>query len=330
LPPTLLLKLSNKKEIMNTNDQELIVAARDNNLPEMRRLLSVGADVNAKNDFDSTPLHEASTNGHQQVVKELVDHGADTEAKSFIDRTALHFAAVNDHPAVVDELLSPGVNIDAKNDSNDATTSILGKRKSRRGANTEAKDSIGDTPLHDASLKGHVAIVKVLLSHGANILMANDAGKLPVHRAMSCGKTAVVKCLLQHFYAASRRLPLHELLHDLTWICDLNIISPPLRDALQRNVLGTDDVVDIVEYLVDQSTEFLRSRDPDGLLPLHVACHRGAAFTIIECLVNRYEASVKSVTSRGDLPLFLACESSEPSLNVIFLLMRLYPDLVYR
>jgi ankyrin repeat protein len=62
---------------MNSIDREPIVAARENNLPEVRRLLSVGADIEAK-DIDvfgkKTPLHWACENGHVQVVKELVDH----------------------------------------------------------------------------------------------------------------------------------------------------------------------------------------------------------------------------------------------------------------
>jgi ankyrin repeat protein len=70
--------------------------------------------------------------------------------------------------------------------------------------------------------------------------------------------------------------------------------------------------------------------DQDGSLPLHVACRRGASFTVVQSLVNRHKASVKSVTPQGDLPLFLACEMAESSLDTIFLLMKLYPDLVYR
>jgi ankyrin repeat protein len=118
----------------------------------------------------------------------------------------------------------------------------------------------------------------------------------------------------------------------LTWIGHSNIIVdvPPLRFAINQNVLGTDDVVEILEFLVDQNPEFLSSRDHDGSLPLHVACRRGAAFTIVQSLVNHDKASVKSVTSEGDLPLFLACEMPETSLDTIFLLMKLCPDLVYR
>jgi ankyrin repeat protein len=94
-------------------------------------------------------------------------------------------------------------------------------------------------------------------------------------------------------------------------------------------VLGADDVVEILEYLIDRNPAWLSSRDEDGSLPLHLACHRGTSFTIIQSLVNLYQASVKSVTPQGDLPLFLACEMPKPSLDAIFILMILYPDFVY-
>jgi ankyrin repeat protein len=170
-----------------------------------------------------------------------------------------------------------------------------------------------------------------LLSGGANILAANGRGELPIHYAVNEGRSVVSKYLLQHFYATARRLPLHELLHDLTGIGDPNITSPPpLHTALRRNMLGMDDVVEILEYLVNQNPELLKSRDQDGSLPLHVACRRGASFAVVQSLVDLYKASVKSVTPQGDLPVFLACEVPEPSLDTIFILMKLYTDLVYQ
>jgi ankyrin repeat protein len=269
--------LRRKKESMNRIERELIEAAKENNLPEVSRLLSVGADVNARDGIiGDTPLDWASMMGYVQVVKELVEHGA----------------------------------------------------------NTEAKNNLGDTPLHNASGEGHLPVVKALLAVGANILAVNEfLGFLPVQCAMMYGHSAVSKCLLQQMYATtSRPLPLHKLLQDLTWKrFDSNDI-PPLRAALADNVLSTDDVVEIIEYLVDQNPDSLASCDQDGSLPLHVACHRGAAFTIVQFLVNRYGASVKSMTPQGDLPLFLACKKLKPSLDTIFFLMKQNPmcDVVYR
>jgi hypothetical protein len=158
-----------------------------------------------------------------------------------------------------------------------------------------------------------------------NILAANNQGELPIHGAVKFSRSEVTKYLLREFYATNRRLSIHELLEDLTWFGDPNSrCVPPLRAALHRGVLGTHEVVEIVEFLL------LSSRDQDGSLPLHVACRRGASFAIVQSLVNHYKASVESMTPQGDLPLFLACEMPKTSMNTIFLLGKLYPDLVYQ
>jgi ankyrin repeat protein len=306
---------------MNRIDEELFGAISENDLPETRRLLSVGADVNAKDNVGDTPLHWASMQGHVQVFKGLVERGADIEVRNNRGYTPLHWACYNSHVAVVNELLG-------HDDS--SSPPILGKRK-RRGANMEAKDRHGNTPLHLASMEDHLAVVKALLSCGANILAADNAGLLPIHIAVSSRSSEVSKYLLQQLYATTRLLPLHELLEDFTCIGNpYSIDTPPLHAALSWNVLGTDDVVEIVEFLVDRNPALLSSRDQDGSLPLHVACRRGASFTIVQSLVDLYKASVKSRTPQGDLPLFLACDIFKPSLDTIFILMKLYPDLVYR
>jgi ankyrin repeat protein len=292
---------------MNGMDQELIQAARENNVPEARRLLRAGADTEVHGFDDLRPLHWACLQGHLAVIIELLEHGADTEAKGNDDWRPLHLACIKGHLAVVIELLS-------------------------RGANIEAKNSQGNTPLHMAILGGVVEMVQALLRRGANILAPNYYGTRPIDSAVRDGNSAVAKYSLQHFYATIRRLPLHEFLQDLTWIGNpyMRAGAPPLREALHRNMLRADDVVEIIEYLVGQNPEFPSSRDRDGSLPLHVACRRGASFTIVQSLVNLYKASVKCLTPQGDLPLFLACEIPEPSLDTIFILVKLYPDLVHR
>jgi hypothetical protein len=125
---------------------------------------------------------------------------------------------------------------------------------------------------------------------------------------MGSRKSEVRKYLLQQLCATIiRRFPLHELVKDLSWIGNYGRSDvPPLYNALHHDVLGTDDIADIIAYLVGRKPALLSSRDQDGSLPLHVACRRGASFIIVQSLVNLYKASVKSVTFEGDLPLFLA------------------------
>jgi ankyrin repeat protein len=214
-----------------------------------------------------------------QVIKELLEHEADTGAKDIDGGTPLHWAILQGLLAVVNDLLSP-------NDSNDAATSILGKRKNRRGADTEAKSNERSTPLHCASLRGHLPVVKAFLSGGANLLTANNYGQRHIDKATRRGgNSEVVKCLLGHFYSTICGVPpLHELLEDLT--CNTDVVAgfPPLRLALLCNVLDTDHVVEIVEYLVGRDPELLSARDQDGSLPFHAACRRGASFAIAQSL----------------------------------------------
>jgi ankyrin repeat protein len=250
-------------------------AAKENNPPKVRRLLGVGAVVNAKENLGATPLHRASSEGHVQVVKELREHGSDIEAKTNNGSTPLHWACCFGRLAVVNELLNPS--------ESNGTSTVLGKRKSRE-ADIAAKDNKGNTPLYWASWQDHLPVVKTLLSGGADSRAANNNGDLHIHKAVRHGNQEVSKYLLQHSYATSRRLPLHELLKDLPWIGNPNndtLDVPPLRDALDRDVLSMDDVVEILEYLVSQNPALLSSRDQDDSLPLHVACRRGASFAIV-------------------------------------------------
>jgi ankyrin repeat protein len=138
------------------------------------------------------------------------------------------------------------------------------------------------------------------VSGGADILASNNHRELPFRLAVSEGKSEVANYLLQQLYATTRHLPLHELLKDLSWIPSSNSSdAPPLRAALHRNMLGADDVMDIIEYLVGQNPALLSSHHQDGSLPLHVACRRGVSFRIVQSLVNLNKASVKSVTPQS-------------------------------
>ena len=66
-----------------------------------------------------------------------------------------------------------------------------------RGANPNAKDNIGRTPLHWAAFKGHFKIVELLLVGGANPNAKDNIGRTPLHIAAQKGHVDVVKILLE-------------------------------------------------------------------------------------------------------------------------------------
>jgi ankyrin repeat protein len=61
------------------------------------------------------------------------------------------------------------------------------------GANPNAKNNIGRTPLHGAASLGHVDVVRVLLERGVDPWIADNGGRIPLDYA----KDSAIRSLLE-------------------------------------------------------------------------------------------------------------------------------------
>jgi len=66
-----------------------------------------------------------------------------------------------------------------------------------RGANVNAKDKDGRTPLHHAATIGHVEIARFLLERGANVNAKDKDGRTPLHHAATIGHVEIARFLLE-------------------------------------------------------------------------------------------------------------------------------------
>ena len=80
------------------------------NLPGVvEMLLTLGADVNERDEFQRTPLILAASRGYAKTVRVLLAHGADVNAQDEQGSTALHeVLGDNPNPDILRDLLAHG------------------------------------------------------------------------------------------------------------------------------------------------------------------------------------------------------------------------------
>lgn len=117
-------------------------------------------------------------------------------AKDESGQTALHFAAhagkVGQTLIVRNEIVTRIVEISRDKPFKDLVDFLISA-----GAEVNAQDSGGQTPLHVASSYGNRQIIEVLLNHKAVVNARDENGQCPVHLAAREGHPSVVELLLE-------------------------------------------------------------------------------------------------------------------------------------
>ena len=66
----------------------------------------------------------------------------------------------------------------------------------KRGADVKAENKWGQTPLHEASYRNHIAIAKLLLDTGADLKAKDEDGWTPLHVASRRNRIEIAKLLI--------------------------------------------------------------------------------------------------------------------------------------
>jgi ankyrin repeat protein len=170
-------------------------------------------DVNAHGGYYVSPLVAALAGGHFQTADLLRLNGADPNVLGWGKRTPLH-AAVNCfyHCGNLEDtlkLIEYGADINAKNmfgktplhwasrGHHFGDGSVL-RLLLKHGGDVNAPDTRGFTPLHEASHWGAPEVVPILLKHGADAEAEDSDGKTALQVAAERGHDEVVKLLREH------------------------------------------------------------------------------------------------------------------------------------
>ena len=103
-----LLMACGPKTTAPSPDVALLKAAEDGKMSTVVSLLSTGANVDARDQYQRTPLMLASLHGHVEVVRRLLSAGADIYATGAYGGTPLIFARRAGHETVIELLLEAG------------------------------------------------------------------------------------------------------------------------------------------------------------------------------------------------------------------------------
>ncbi|MDQ7839347.1 MAG: ankyrin repeat domain-containing protein [Thermodesulfobacteriota bacterium] len=288
----------------------------------IKRWISKGADVNAKNEYGDTPLCIASSGGHKgskEIVELLISCGAKVYVKGYWGGTPLHNAISNGNKEIVELLISNGADVNAK-DKNGITPLSLASEKGHKeiiellkahGAfdgniftaikecNLQAvkyfiqknpsivktKDNNGTFgwyPLHYASDVGHKEITELLISKGADVNAKDEDGNTPLHEAISKGHKEIVELLISKG-------------------ADVNAEDEDGNTPLHEAIMMVD--TEIVEILISKGAD-VNAKDEDGNTPLHEAIIMYDE-EVVELLISK-GADVNAIDKNGSTPLSLA------------------------
>jgi ankyrin repeat protein len=229
--PVFFLALPRKSFLDRRHLPPLHLAARHGSATEATHLIDSGADVNAL-DFRlrSTALHWAALKGHLDVVEVLLNKGGDIQALDRNAHSLLHYAAQEGRREMVAYLLKQRLDPRATSKDGDTPLHCVGKGgddvtflagklpdNAREkpmpsvasgdraaiaamllagGADIEARNRYGYTPLHCAAMGSDTGVVRLLLDKGAKVNGSDGRGFSPLHFAVLNGPVESVEMLL--------------------------------------------------------------------------------------------------------------------------------------
>ena len=238
----------------------LHLAVYSGSKPTVGMLLEYGADPNAKDKVDYTPLHWAAYYG-ENLVEPLLQYKASLTGNNRSRITPLHIAAWCNQVSVLKKLLKLGADVNSS--------------------------TYGHLPLHYAASAGSPESLAKLLSHeGVKVNALDDSGYSPLHHAAWAGNKEVVDQLVRQ--GADQKL----LTPDGCTPGDLNsALKLPLSENDHKQQPKDLYPIDIATPLSERGEVRIYRH---GYTPLHRAVREGDASEVVELLRQGAQITAKT------------------------------------
>jgi ankyrin repeat domain-containing protein 50 len=303
-----------------TGDTPLHLAVQFKRPRILLYLLNKKAKVDTFNKKGMAPLHISAHSNNLEAVTLLLERGAIVESRANDGLTAMHVAAQAENWIAFDFLVAAGADINAWDLNGDTLlhtrankhhgTAIITKLL-EFGANLEARNSKGYTPLQAAALNGNREMFFLLLEAGANIAVETPKGENllhitpPVNEAyLEILRAVLVRGLGVDALSIQGWKPIHQTAFKGTGSPDITLDKS--REHLEMLISYGADVNAVTESVEKETA-------------LHLATRASIPRPLFIMLLLDYGADVNAKNGEGKTALHLAAARGRETLFRILL-----------
>ncbi|XP_067661816.1 serine/threonine-protein phosphatase 6 regulatory ankyrin repeat subunit B-like [Haliotis asinina] len=329
-----------------TGDNILHCACRGGDVEVVKYILSQEmVDINSLGHRKKTPAMVAGQEGHMKVVELLAKLRADLSLSDVSGSNILHIACYCGQINIVNYILSLKlVDVNSRGWKNRTSVMVAAKHGHKEvvellaihRADLSLNDESGSNILHIACYRGHIGIVKYILS--LNSVDVNSRGwkdRTPVMVAAEQRHKEVVKLLVQHGTDLSLRDKLGNVVQTacyrrqidvVKYVLSLNSVDIKNRGWKKRIPVTIATELrneEVVELLVKNEID-LSLTDEDGHTILHLVSYKGCV-DVLKYLLSLNSLDINNRGWNKMTPVMLAADHGHK--EVIELLLNHRADL---
>jgi len=231
---------------------DIWTAAEEGNVEDVKGYLANGVDVDERDEsYGGTPLHFAAYSGNE-VVELLIANGADVNAKNQADATPLDKAIEKNRDETVSLLRKHGGKTKKELEAAGKSIKPIAEAAKPKPPTAKASDTsihvaaeaakpkpptakASDTSIHVATEAGNIESVKQAIADGADVNEKNADGVAPLSNAAYFGHKEVVELLITNGADVNAKFDGRTPLDVVTHPDNTNKNKAELADLLRKH-----------------------------------------------------------------------------------------------